>query len=87
MKKLSKTNAKKQVDFFFENIEGKSSEQVRKTKKFAMSYQIPLKGNRKKFCKKCLMPYKNPKIRIRKGMKNVTCEGCGYVSKWKISSS
>jgi RNase P subunit RPR2 len=52
-----------------------------------MGQNMPLKEKRKTFCKKCLNPYKNPKTRIKRGIKSVTCEKCGFVARWKISSS
>ncbi len=82
--KLSKSHAKKQIRDFFSNIKDKSPREVRKIKGLAMSKNIPLKDLRKTFCKKCLSPYKNPKIRVKKGMKIVMCENCGYVSRWKL---
>ncbi len=84
MKKTSKTEAKKQIDFFFAGIKEKNSGQVKKIKKLAMSHNINLKDNRKLFCKKCLAPYKNPKIRIKNKSKTITCNECNYISRWKI---
>jgi len=84
MKKLSKTEAKKQIENFFKNIKNKSQKEIEKIKKLAMSKKIPLKEKRKLFCKKCLSPYKNPKIRIKNKIKSITCENCGYISRWKV---
>jgi len=81
--KISKLGAKKQIQEFFSNIKDKSPREVRKIKRFAMSKNIPLKDLRKTFCKKCFAPYKNQKIRIKKGMKIMTCGDCGYISRWK----
>lgn len=86
-KKISKTEAKKQIDFFFSNFSEKSSADVRKIKRLANSQNISLKANRKKFCKKCFSPYKNPKIRIKSNVKKITCGNCGYVSRWRIKPS
>ncbi len=83
-KKLSKSEAKKEIWEFFSNIKNKSSKNIKKIKKLAMSYNIPLKELRKRFCKKCLTPYKNPKIRIKNKIKIITCENCNYISRWKI---
>ena len=85
--KISKTEARKKIDFFFEHIKEKTPDEVRKIKRLAAGYNISLGPQRKKFCKKCLAPYKSPKIRIKKGMKSVTCENCGYVSRWRIKPS
>ncbi len=83
-KKLSKTETKKQVQDFFSDIRSKSPEQVKKIKKLAMGHNISLREFKKKFCKKCLTPYMNPKIRIRNKVKSVTCKNCSYVARWKI---
>ena len=82
MKKLSKLEAKKQISEFFFNIKDKSPKEIKKIKKLAMKNNIPLKELRKKFCKKCLTPYKNPGTRIKNKIKSVTCKKCGYVSRW-----
>ena len=85
MKKiLSKLEAKKQIDEFFENIEGKNEKDVKKIKRLAMSYNIPLKDKKKLFCKKCFNPYKTPKIRIRNKIKSVGCENCGETNRLKL---
>ncbi len=84
MKKLSKTEAKDHINNFFQNTKNKSPEEVKKIKKLAMRYNIPLREKRKKLCKKCLAPYKNPKIRIKRKMKTITCENCGYVARYRI---
>jgi RNase P subunit RPR2 len=84
MKKPSKSEAEKQIKGFFEEIKDKSVKEVKKLKKLAMSESIPLKGLRKAFCKKCLTPFENPKVRIKKGIKIVTCKKCGYLNRWKM---
>ncbi len=84
MKKISKTESEKQIWDFFIDIENKSVRDVKKIKRLAMSYNIPIRELRKKFCKKCFAPYKNPKISIKNKMKIVKCENCGYVNRWKI---
>ena len=67
---ISKSEAKKQIEDFFENVEDKSSKDVKKIKRLAMKYKIPLKEKRKLFCKKCLSPYSgDEKIRIKEGIK------------------
>ena len=84
MVKLSKTEVKKEIKEFFTNIQDKNSKEVRKIKKLAMEHNLPLGELRKKFCKKCFSPYKNPKVRINNKTKSVTCGGCGYAGRWKI---
>ena len=83
MKKLSKTEAKKQIADFFRNTENKSSKEVKKIKKLAMSHNIQLKELRKKFCKKCYFLLKG-KVRIKDKKKVIICENCGSTSRWKI---
>ncbi|MFH1585594.1 MAG: hypothetical protein ABIB79_02415 [archaeon] len=84
MKKISKTEAKKEIKEFFKDIQSKSPKNIKKIKRFAMRHNIPLNEFRKQFCRKCLVPYKNPKIRIRKGIKSVKCIECGYIARWKM---
>ena len=84
MKKLSKTEAKKEIKEFFANIENKSPKENKKIKKLAMKYNITLGNLRKKFCKKCFSPYKNSKIRIKNKIKRIVCKNCGNVSRWKV---
>jgi len=83
-KKLSKTEAKKNVENFFKIIKNKDLEDIKKIKKLAMMHNITLKEKRKSFCKKCMNPYKNPKIRIKNKIKIITCENCGYIARWKL---
>ena len=84
MKKLSKSEAEKHIQEFFQDIQKKNSKDIKKIKKLAMRNNIPLCKLRKKFCKKCLMPYKNTKIRIKNKMKLITCENCGGISRNRI---
>jgi RNase P subunit RPR2 len=85
MKKPSKTDAEKQIKNFFEDIKNKSAKEVKKIKKLAMSESIPLKNLRKTFCKKCLVPFtRDEKIRIKNGIKSITCKECENVNRWKI---
>jgi len=83
-KKISRTEAKKQIEEFFLNIKDKTPKEVKKIKKLAMSFNLPLKEKRKTFCKKCFSPYKAKKIRIRNKIKSVVCGACGYVNRWGI---
>jgi len=62
MKKLPRPEAIKQIEEFFKNIKTKSPKEIKKMKKLAMRHNIKLADKRKLFCKKCFMPYKNPKI-------------------------
>ena len=83
-KKFSKKEAEKEIENFFKGNKDKSPKEVKKIKKLAMSYNLPLKEKRKLFCKKCFAVYKNPKIRIGNKIKSVICENCGKVGRWKI---
>jgi len=87
MKKISRSEAKKQIEFFFSNILEKDSKQVKKIKKLAASHNFPLREKRKLFCKKCFTPYNRPKIRIKNKMKKITCGKCGHVVRWKLKSN
>jgi RNase P subunit RPR2 len=82
--RLSKSEIKKQIDDFFIDVKNKNPKQMKKIKNLAMTKNIQLKENRKTFCKYCLNPYRNPKIRIKNKVKNITCGKCGKVSRWKI---
>ncbi len=84
MKKLSKIEVQKEIKEFFADIKNKNQQEIRKIKKLAMKHNILLSELKKKFCKKCLAPYKNPKIRIKGGIKTIVCENCGYANRWKI---
>lgn len=82
--KFTKQQIKKELEDFFNKVKSKTPKEVKKIKVLAMSKNIPLKEKRKTFCKKCLAPYKAPKIRIKNKIKSVTCENCGYIARWKI---
>jgi RNase P subunit RPR2 len=86
MKRLSKTEAEKEVKEFFSGIKNKTPKEVKKIKKLAMKYNIKLKDYKKKFCKECFSLYENPKIRIHKGIKSMTCKNCGEISRYKIKN-
>ena len=83
-KKFSKSEVKQQIEKFFKEIKNKSPKQIKKIKRLAMSYNLPLKEKRKLFCKKCLIAYKTPSIRIKNDIISMTCENCGYISRWKL---
>jgi RNase P subunit RPR2 len=56
---------------------------IKKIKKMAMKFNIRLGDLRKRFCKKCLSP--NLKVKgIKKGIKNVECQECRNLMKWKV---
>ena len=83
-KKISKSEAREEIQEFFSNIKDKTPKDIKKIKRLAMKYNIPLKEKRKLFCKNCLNPYRVPKIRIKDKMKIIMCKNCGYVSRWKL---
>ena len=80
--KLTKQQAQEKISQFFERESFTNSELI-KIKRLAMKFKIKLKENRKKFCKKCLLPLKG-KTRISKTHKTVICQNCGYKNKFKI---
>lgn len=85
MKNLLKLEAEKKIKNFFENLENKKPREIKKIKKLAMHYNIKLGNSKKKFCKKCFSLFpKNAEIRIKKKMKIVKCENCGFVSRWRL---
>ena len=83
-KKITKAEAKEEIEEFFKDIKAKAPKDVKKIKRLAASYKIPLKEKRKMFCKKCLSIYKSPKIRIKSGKKSVECENCLHIIRYKI---
>jgi RNase P subunit RPR2 len=87
MKKVSKKEAQKRIEDFFSDIDNKNSKEIKKILNLAKNNNIKLANKRKLFCKKCMNPYKNPKIRINKGIKSTECKNCNYKSKWKIKLS
>jgi RNase P subunit RPR2 len=85
MKKvLSKKQVVLEIEEFFRNISKKTPKEVKKIKRLAMSYKIPLKEKRKLFCKKCFSPYVESGIRVKKGHINITCSHCHHISRWRI---
>jgi len=82
--KLSKTESIKEVEEFFSDIKNKTPKEIKKIKRLAMKHNLPLKGKRKLFCRKCLAVYKNPKIRIKHNLKTIICENCGNVGRWRL---
>lgn len=82
MKEISKTEAKEKIEKFFEKINNKSREEIKKIKKLASHYHIRLGEKRKLFCKYC----SSTKLKTRKisrNRKTVECE-CGRLMRWKI---
>jgi RNase P subunit RPR2 len=84
--KISKTEAKEKIEEFFRDIRNKSPKEIKKIKRLAMKFKIPLKEKRKLFCGGCFESYSgNEKVRIKNGIKTIECKNCGKVSRWKIS--
>ncbi len=86
-KKISKTQAKKEIQEFFSHINHKTPEQVKKIKKLAMAHNIELGDKRKLFCKKCFSPYKHPSVRIKNDFITISCESCEHKSRWKFKGN
>lgn len=83
MKKLSKTEAKKEIEDFFEDIKNKSPKEIKKIKKLAMKQSVKLGNLRKKFCRKCYSP--DLKIKsMKKRIKTIECKKCNSLMRWKI---
>ena len=83
-KNISKTEARKEIKNFFDNIFNKSAKDVKKIKRLAMKHNIPLREYRKKFCKHCLNPYQTPSIRIKDDVLRIICDTCKNMSRWRI---
>ena len=83
-KQLSKTEAEKQIEEFFSNLNDKTPKDVKKIKRFAMAYNIKLGEKRKLFCKKCFSPHNNSGITIKEGIITIPCGNCNYKNRWKI---
>jgi len=85
-KKLSKTEAEKEIEDFFkqENFKDKSSKDIKKIKKLAMRHNIKLGEKRKLFCKKCYSPYKDFSLRIKNNIISILCGKCKHKSRWKV---
>ncbi|MBM3228366.1 hypothetical protein FJZ20_00535 [Candidatus Pacearchaeota archaeon] len=86
-KKISSKEAREKIQNFFSSLNNRTPKEIKKIKRLAMKHNLKLKDNKKNFCRKCLSIYKNPKIRIKRGIKNIECETCGYISRWKIKKS
>ena len=84
MKKLTKSEAQKQIEDFFNDIQNKNPKEVKKIKKLAMRHNIKLGEKRKLFCKKCFSPYKEASIRIKNDILSMNCGNCSYTARWKI---
>ncbi len=80
--KINKEEAKEKINSFFQR-ENFTAEEMRKIKRLAMKFRIPLKEKRKLFCKKCLNKLKG-KTRISKAHKITICSFCGYKNRFKM---
>lgn len=83
-KSISKKKVVGEIEEFFSDIGNKSPKEIKKIKILASSKNIPLKEKRKLFCKKCLNPYGNSKIRTKNLVKSITCDNCNFISRWKL---
>ena len=83
-KKISKSEAQEKIKDFFSHIKHKTSEEVKKIKKLAMSHNIKLGDKRKLFCKNCLNPYGKPSVAIKNDFMTIECEKCDYKNRWKF---
>ena len=86
-KKENKNEILEKIKKFFDknSIINKSPKEIKKIKKEAMTRNIHLSEDRKKFCKHCLSPYSGKeKIRLNKGVKVITCSKCNKENRWKL---
>ncbi|MEM2954838.1 MAG: hypothetical protein QW625_02725 [Candidatus Nanoarchaeia archaeon] len=84
-----KKDIERKIAEFFEEIEQKSSEEVKKIKKIAMSCNIRLGELRKNFCKNCytpLIPGLTCKIKIKNKKRIVKCKVCGFLNRQEIKN-
>jgi RNase P subunit RPR2 len=82
-KKLNKKEALKKVDDFFKSNR-LDAKDIKKIKRFCMSYNIKLGVYRKRFCKKCFSDLRICKVKISKNYKTVKCEKCGMENRWRL---
>jgi len=85
-KKLSKSETEQEIKKIFQS--NPAPKQIKKAKKLAMSKNIKLGKFRKLFCKKCLALFNpsNSEIRIKKPLKIIKCNRCGYISRYKLKN-
>ena len=85
MKKLTKSEAEKEITQFFKNIQSKNPKEIKKIKRLAMKHNIKLGDKRKKFCKKCFSS--NLKVKsIKNKIKTIECQDCKKISRWRIKN-
>jgi len=85
--KLSKQNIQEKIIQTFKT--NPTQKEIKKIKQLAMSKNIKLGLLRKKFCKKCLTFFtpNNSEIKIKKSLKIIKCKNCGYISRYRLTSS
>ena len=84
--KLSKHETKEKIQKFFIEIKNKTPKEIKKIKKISKNQKVPLKENKKLFCKDCLTPFKgNEKIRIKKDYKTIKCAICEKLKRIYLS--
>ncbi len=83
--KSERQAAKDSINDFFSK-EHFTKDEMRKIRNLAMKYRLPLKENRKKFCRFCLSQLKGS-TRINSGFKTVVCEQCGKPNRFRISQA
>ena len=83
MKKISKTEAEKEIKDFFKEIQNKTPKEIKKIKKLAMRYNIKLGELRKKFCKKCYST-RLKILGIKNKTKRIICKSCGSIGGYRL---
>ena len=84
MKEISKKEVQKIIEEYFSGNEI-DSEKTKKIKTLAMANRVRLGEYRKRFCKKCYSDLKLGKTRISKTHKQIICNNCKFINKFKIS--
>lgn len=79
---LSKQEAHATINSFFEKVHFNAVE-LKKIRRLAMKYKIPLREKRRKFCKYCLNKLEG-KTRITKTHKTIVCKHCGKSSRFLL---
>ena len=86
---MNKKEIKERIEDFFQDISNKHPREVKKIKRLGMSINYKLGNLRRGFCKNCyapLIPGLTCKIRIKKGVKTVTCNLCNTKNRWKLKN-
>ena len=81
-KTMSRVEARRRIGEFFQR-EDFRAEEVRKIKRLAMKYRVPLREYRRLFCKQCFSRLRG-KTRVNWKDKTIVCGICGYLNRFLI---